>query len=125
MIPRAVVAEALGLPDDTDDLPPGDLPLDRFAARFVGYLSVPEAGAETPDAWTGAVFDRLVEEDAALALQTLIVGAGVDAEGVLVDPLQELAGQPGMPEAIASAAESDPAFAALMVRAAEAEASVG
>ena len=90
MIPRALVAEALGLPADTDALPPGDLPLDRFAARLVAYLRTPEADAQTPDAWTGAVMDRLIAEDPELALDALEAGADLDGAEVLHDPLLEL-----------------------------------
>ncbi|MEM7489847.1 MAG: hypothetical protein AAF390_12075 [Pseudomonadota bacterium] len=117
MIPRATVAASLGLPPDTDALPPGDLPLDRFAARYVAYLRTPEPGTETPDAWTGAVMDHLIAADPGLALAALIAGTPLDRDGHLVDPLLDLAGQPEMADAIAEAAEADPAFAALVARA--------
>ncbi|MEM7644896.1 MAG: hypothetical protein AAF366_20620 [Pseudomonadota bacterium] len=117
MIPRTTVATALGLPLDTDALPPGDLPLDRFMTRYVAYLGTTDPGTETPDAWTGAVMDHLIAEDPDLALAALAVGAAVDVGGVLVDPLLELAERPGMEARIAEAADSDPTLAALVARA--------
>lgn len=90
MIPRPLVAEALGLDPDTDALPAGDLPLDRFAARLIGYLSTPEADAETPDAWTGAVMDRLISDDPELALDALATGARLEGADVLSDALADL-----------------------------------
>ncbi|SDY81906.1 hypothetical protein SAMN05444004_103220 [Jannaschia faecimaris] len=89
-IPRRIVAEALGLPADTNSLPPGDLPLDRFAARLIGYLGTPDADAETPDAWTGAVMDRLISDDPDLALDALAEGARLDGAEVLSDVLADL-----------------------------------
>ena len=70
MIPRDRVAAALDLPSDTDALPPGDLPLDRFAERFLGALERPE-GDET-DIWTVDLFDHLVTSDPDLALSALL-----------------------------------------------------
>ena len=115
MIPRATVAAALGLPEATDALPPGDLPFDRFAARYLDYLSAPEAGAETPDAWTGAVMDHLVATRPDLALDAIRAGLAMDPDGLLADPLAEL----GMTEGdrVEEAARADPALAALVERA--------
>ena len=45
-IPRALVAEALGI--DEANLPPGDLPLDRLAARFLAYLRAGEDDDPAP-----------------------------------------------------------------------------
>jgi hypothetical protein len=90
LIPRAIVAEALGLPEGTDALPPGDLPLDRFAGRLIGYLSTPDADAQTTDAWTGAVMDRLIADDPKLALDALAEGAKLDGSQVLSDALADL-----------------------------------
>lgn len=70
MIPRDRVAAALDLPSDTDALPPGDLPLDRFAERFLAALDRPE-GDET-DVWTVDVFDHLVVADPELACAALL-----------------------------------------------------
>lgn len=115
MIPRATVAEALGLPEDTDALPPGDLPLDRFAARMIGYLSTPEADAETPDAWTGAVMDRLIAEDPELALDALAEGAKLDGALVLSDALADLGQRdPATQRAIEKRAGSDPRLTLLI-----------
>ncbi|SFJ06427.1 hypothetical protein [Jannaschia pohangensis] len=115
VIPRALVAEALGLPDDTDALPPGDLPLDRFAARLIGYLSTPEADAETPDAWTGAVMDRLISDDPELALKALVAGARLDGAEVLSDALADLGQRDAATlRAIEKRAASDPRLTALI-----------
>jgi hypothetical protein len=118
-IPRAAVATALGLPRDTDALPPGDLPLDRFAARLIGYLGTDAPGTDTPDAWTGAVMDHLIAEHPALALSVLRAGAPLSGGDRLADPLLELAARPDMDAAIAAAAETDPPFAILVASASE------
>ncbi|TFL17753.1 hypothetical protein [Jannaschia formosa] len=112
MIPRALVARALGLPEETDALPPGDLPLDRFAARYVAYLGTEEPGTETPDAWTGVVMDALIAEEPELAFAALRAGLPIDEGGRLADPLAELGALPGWAERIEEAAEDDPALAA-------------
>ncbi|CTQ48405.1 hypothetical protein [Jannaschia donghaensis] len=115
MIPRARVAEALGLPETTDALPPGDLPLDRFAARLIGYLSTPDADAETPDAWTGAVMDRLIAEDPELALDALCEGARLDGASVLSDALADLGERDAATQRmIEKRAGSDPHLTALI-----------
>lgn len=119
MIPRSIVAVALGLPADTEALPSGDLPLDRFIARYIAYLGTSDPGTETLDAWTGAVMDHLIIDDPDLALAVLIVGAGEDADEVLVDPLLDLAARPEMGTPIAEAATINPTFAALLARAAK------
>ncbi|MFO6464466.1 hypothetical protein ACK8OR_08740 [Jannaschia sp. KMU-145] len=115
-IPRAVVAEALGLPETTDTLPPGDLPVDRLALRYIAYLASDEAATETPDAWTGAVFDHLVAFFPADALAVLVAGADRDPDGVLVDPLLDL-GEAAPDLDLEAAAEGAPGFAALLARA--------
>ncbi len=115
MIPRALVAEALGLPVDTDALPPGDLPVERFAARLLAYLSTPQAGVETPDAWTGAVMDRLIADDPDLALDALAAGARLDGAEVLSDALADLAERDAATSRrIEKRAASDPALTSLI-----------
>lgn len=115
MIPRSRVADALGLPADTDALPPGDLPIDRFAARLIGYFSTPEAGADTPDAWTGAVMDRLIADDPELALDALAAGARLDGADVLSDALADLGERDAATERmIAKRAAADPHLTALI-----------
>ncbi|MGB3408825.1 MAG: hypothetical protein WBA67_15175 [Jannaschia sp.] len=108
MIPRALVATALGLPADTDALPPGDLPLDRFAARYVAYLASENTDQDAPDAWTGTVMDHLIAEAPALALEAIRAGLPVDAARHLADPLAELGQAPGMAALILAAVEEDP-----------------
>ena len=112
MIPRATVAAALGLPGDTDALPPGDLPLDRFMARYVAYLGTEAPGTGTPDAWTGVVMDALIETDPELAFAALRAGLAMDTGGRLADPLAELGCRPGWAERIEAEAEDDPVLAA-------------
>lgn len=113
MIPRAAVAAALGLPADTDALPPGDLPLDRLAERLIAYLAAADAGPAADDAWTGTVMDRLILEDPARALDVLATGAVLPGAAVLADPLADLA-RAGHGKAIATCAADDPALAALV-----------
>ncbi|WGH79766.1 hypothetical protein [Jannaschia ovalis] len=117
MIPRAVVATALGLPSTTDALPPDDLPLDRFAARLVAYLASEDLAQDAPDAWTGAVMDHLIAEHPELALDAIRAGLPLDEHERLADALADLAERPGMADRIARAAEGDPALAALIDRA--------
>ncbi|QFU08371.1 hypothetical protein PARPLA_02970 [Rhodobacteraceae bacterium THAF1] len=66
MIPRATIAEALEV--GADDLPPGDLPIARFAERFLGAL----ASEDEMDAWTVDVFHHLVTAAPDLALAALL-----------------------------------------------------
>ena len=70
MIPRDRVAAALDLPSDTDALPPGDLPVDRFAQRFLAALDRPED--DETDVWTVDLFDHLVVSDPDLACSALL-----------------------------------------------------
>ena len=117
MIPRATVAAALGLPATTEALPEGDLPLDRFAARYVAYLGSGQTGSDTADGWTGAVMDHLIEAHPDLALDAIRAGlpqAGVEC---LSDPLADLAQRPGMSDVISRAASDDAALARLVDRA--------
>lgn len=112
MIPRATVAAALGLPPTTDALPEGDLPLDRFAARLIAYLSSEDAAEDAPDAWTGAVMDWLIAEDPDLALKAIRAGLVYDDRMVLADVIAELGSRPAMKAVIEREAEGDPALAA-------------
>ncbi|MEL6587526.1 MAG: hypothetical protein AAFY65_08485 [Pseudomonadota bacterium] len=116
MIPRATVAQALGLPADTEALPPEDLPLDRFMARYLAYLGTEDAGTQTPDAWTGAVMDHLIATDPDLALAALATGAEAPEADRLADPLADL-NDAGHGDQIAVAADQAPALAALLIRA--------
>ncbi len=70
-LPRALVADALGVAPDS--LPEGDLPMARFATRFLTYLGETLATDETnhPEAWTFLLFDALVETAPAQALAAL------------------------------------------------------
>ena len=119
-IPRATVAAALDLPEDTDALPPGDLPVERFAERFLHAL---QAEDET-DAWTVDVFHHLVAADPQLAVKTLLAcltrtpdQAQSLGEGPLTDLLTrsgaeamttlEASGHPALPGAMAAVDTSE------------------
>ncbi|WP_299816777.1 hypothetical protein [uncultured Jannaschia sp.] len=117
MIPRATVAAALGLPATTDALPEGDLPLDRFAARYIAYLASGDTESDAADGWTGAVMDYLIAEDPDLALAAIRAGLPQDEADRLSDPLAELAQRPNMTAVISRAASDDPALARLVDRA--------
>lgn len=71
VIPRGLVATAMGVAEDT--LPPGDLPLDRFADRHADWLSAPEDQRDThPEVWTFDVMDALVQDHPALAFKAVL-----------------------------------------------------
>ena len=115
MISRATVAAALGLPPDTDALPPGDLPEARLAERFLAYLAAEDAEPEAPDAWTGLVIDHLTGHDPEAALRVLLAGRDAPDAARLGDPLRALAeAHPALRARIEAEAEADPALAALL-----------
>ncbi|MCK0167818.1 hypothetical protein MWU52_09690 [Jannaschia sp. S6380] len=118
MIPRTTVAAALGLPEATDRLPEGDLPVDRFVTRYLAYLRTDAADSETPDAWTGTLMDHLIAGHPDQALDVVLAGMGQDAEGRLADTLADLAEQadPGTQARIETEAAANPGFAALLAR---------
>ena len=65
-IPRSVVAAALAVSEDS--LPPGDLPLDRFAERHAGWLATPDEQREAhADLWTFDLMVALVKDHPDLA----------------------------------------------------------
>lgn len=73
MIPRAMVAEVLNV--SVDQLPPGDLPVARLAARFLDYLRETYAQDQTgahPEFWTFALVAELTERHPDLALATVL-----------------------------------------------------
>lgn len=113
MIPRRVVAAALGLPDGTEALPPGDVTVARFAERLIGYLSSGDMTGSAMDAWTGTVMDSLIAGEPMLALDVLSTGAGMAGGEILSDPLADLA-QSGHAGAIAERASEEPPLAALV-----------
>ena len=73
MIPRALVAEVLNVSED--QLPPGDLPVARLAARFLDFLRE-TFEAESPNAhpefWTFALVSELTERQPELALAMIL-----------------------------------------------------
>lgn len=95
-IPRDLVAEALGVSPDA--LPPGDLPVARFAERWMGWLratqgdAAPERHAEF---WTFALFGALATRapdlclDAVLACLVLATSAE-EAALIAAGPLEDL-----------------------------------
>ena len=61
-----MVAAALGVTEDT--LPPGDLPLDRFADRHAAWLAAPdEQGESHAELWTFDLMVALVQDQPDLA----------------------------------------------------------
>ncbi len=96
-IPRALVAEALGIAQEA--LPPGDLPLDRLAARYLAYLRAGKgdelAPADHPDAWTADVYFELTDAHPALGLaatEAAIAAAETPQDVALIaaGPLEDL-----------------------------------
>lgn len=101
-IPRKLVAEALGV--DEASLPPGDLPLDRLAARFLAYLRAGDgespAPATHPDAWTVALFDALARDHPGPALAAIravlwACASPEDVAMVAAGPLEDAIGAQG------------------------------
>ncbi|MEM8822406.1 MAG: hypothetical protein AAGF30_02245 [Pseudomonadota bacterium] len=117
MIPRAIVARTLGLPADTEVLPPGDLPLARFMARYIAYLGTSNPGTETPDAWAGAVMDHLMADAPDLALEAILAGLALENGHRLADPLAELGQTGAIDVRIAAEAETNPALSELIAQA--------
>jgi hypothetical protein len=76
IIPRALVAEALGLDDTgTAALPDGDLPVPRLAELHMAFLSE-TAEAEEPALhplfWTYDLLDSIVRRNPGLALEVVL-----------------------------------------------------
>ena len=72
-IPRDLVATALGVTRDA--LPPGDLPVARLAARWVGYLRATmaeEAPQDHPEFWTFSLLVDLARDAPDLCMDTVI-----------------------------------------------------
>lgn len=93
-IPRAIVAVALGT--DEAYLPPGDLPLDRFATRFLDYLHAgDESAPDHPDAWTWPLIDELTRDHPTIGLAAIraLLAACETAEDladIAAGPLEDL-----------------------------------
>lgn len=111
-LPRWIVAEALNVPEDT--LPPGDLPLDRFATRYLHCLASPDDVAP-PEAWTQILIFELARSHPRLALDAIraALDLGPDTETIAMiaaGPLEDLlAGHgPGVIAAIEEAAATSP-----------------
>jgi len=97
IIPRALVAEALLV--DENSLPEGDLPIDRFATRFLAYLRAGDEdnppAPDHPDAWTFSLMSALTRAHPALGLAAtkaaLAAGeAPEDVADIAAGPLEEL-----------------------------------
>ena len=70
VIPRALVARALFVPEDS--LPEADLPMERFAQRHRVFLSDAARDiAEPPEVWTSDVMFLLTREEPTLALAAI------------------------------------------------------
>lgn len=119
-LPRALVADALGV--DEAALPPGDLPLERLATRFLAYL---RAGDEEtppppdhPDGWTYTLFDSLTDDHPALGLAAIRAALAAcetpeDVAAIAAGPLEDLIAAHGaaMIDEIEDRAASAPRFA--------------
>lgn len=96
-IPRAVVAEALLTPEDA--LPPGDLPVDRMADRYLAYIRAWDGEHpprdDHPDAWTADVFFELTQAHPVLGLAATAAAIAAcetpeDVAFVSAGPLEDL-----------------------------------
>ena len=96
-IPRALVADAFGV--DAASLPPGDLPLDRLAARFLNYRRAGDEEApppaDHPDAWTFSLMDDLTRDHPALGLAATVAALKAcegpeDVAMIAAGPLEDL-----------------------------------
>lgn len=95
-IDRHFIADALGVTDDS--LPEGDLPLDRFGARYLDFLRATyetEAFDAHPDYWTDLLLEALIQRKPGLALDAICAVLAAcddpeDLEIVAAGPLQEL-----------------------------------
>ena len=102
VLPRTLVADALGVGEDA--LPPGDLPLDRLAERFLAYLRAGDADdpapADHPDAWTYALMDALTRDHPARGFAAVVAAVAAcdtpeDVALVAAGPLEDLIVQHG------------------------------
>lgn len=120
VLPRRLVAEALMT--DEDALPPGDLPLDRLAARYLAYLRAGDEDTpppdDHPDAWTSDVFFVLTQDHPELGLAATLAAIAAcetpeDMAVVAAGPLEDLIAQHGaaLIDAIETRAAGDPRFA--------------
>lgn len=119
-VPRTLVADALGV--DADDLPPGDLPLDRLATRFLAFLAAGDEGNPAlpghPDAWTFALLDTLSRDHPPLALAAIramlaVCDSPERVAEVAAGPLEDLVAEngPAVIDALEALAATAPRFA--------------
>lgn len=95
-IPRDLVAEALGVSPDA--LPPGDLPVARFAERWMGWLRATQGDAapeQHPEFWTFALFGALAARAPDLCLDAVLASLAIattpdDAALIAAGPLEDL-----------------------------------
>lgn len=95
-IDRNFVAETLNVTEDS--LPEGDLPLSRFADRFLDFLRgtyETEAFEAHPDYWTDLLLEGLIHRRPATALDALCAAMAAcedveDLEIIAAGPLQDL-----------------------------------
>lgn len=119
-IPRALVAKALGVGEDA--LPPGDLPLERLATRYLAFLRAGDEANPAPegheDAWTADVFIELTDSHPDLGLAATDAALAVcetpdDVAVVAAGPLEDLIAQHGaaLIDRIEARAAASPRFA--------------
>jgi hypothetical protein len=101
VIPRDLVAKSLGVAPEA--LPPGDLPVDRLAARWLGFMRAADeavAPQEQPDYWTVALLDDLARGQPDLCLDTVLAALALcetaDELALLAaGPLEDVIAQSG------------------------------
>ncbi len=118
MIPRALVAEALGVSPDA--LPPGDLPVARFADRWMGWLRATQGDAQPeahPEFWTFALFGALAGRAPDLCLDAVLDSLALattpeEAALIAAGPLEDLiaANGPAVIDRIEAEAAARPRF---------------
>lgn len=119
-IPRALVATALDV--DESALPPGNLPLDRLAARYLAYVRAGNgdepAPADHPDAWTASVVFELTRAHPHLGLAATRAALAAcdrpeDVAVVAAGPLEDLIADhgPALIDTVETLAERAPRFA--------------
>ncbi|WP_292025158.1 DUF6869 domain-containing protein [Maritimibacter sp. UBA3975] len=95
-LPRPLVADSLGVSADT--LPEGDLPLGRFAERYLDYLRATyetEAFDAHPDYWTDLLMAALVDDHPETALDAICAALALcddveEVEIIAAGPLEDL-----------------------------------
>lgn len=120
VIPRALVAEALGVSPDA--LPPGDLPVARLAERWLGYMQAAQADEaaapqDVPDFWTASLVMDLARIAPGLCLDVVLAALSLcrrseEVALIAAGPLEDLIALSGAQviDRIEAAAAASPRF---------------